>query len=59
MANSSSQSMDEAASNALIDLEGIKEEHPEGVKAIEDWMKKWYRSAGYKRLGKILADRWD
>jgi len=51
--------MDEAANEALIDLEGIKEEHHEGVKAIEDWMKKWYRSAGYKRLGKILADRWD
>ena len=59
MANSSSQSMDEAASDALVELEGIKEKQPEGVKAIEDWMKKWYRLAGYKRLGKILADRWD
>ena len=59
MANSSSQSMDEAASDALVELEGIKEKQPEGVKAIEDWMKKWYRLAGYKRLGEILADRWD
>ena len=59
MPNSTSQSMDEAANNALIELEGIKEKHPDGVEAVEDWMKKWYRSAGYKRLGRILADRWD
>jgi hypothetical protein len=36
----------------------IREAHPDGVKAVEDWMKKWVSSAGYKRLGKILADRW-
>jgi len=51
--------MDDAANDALIELETIREEHLDGVKAIEDWMKKWVASAGYKRLGKILADRWN
>ena len=51
--------MDKAADDALTELETIREEHPEGVKAIEDWMKRWISSAGYKRLGKILADRWN
>jgi len=59
MPNTSSQSMDEAASNAMMELDGIKENNPDGVKAVEDWMKKWYHTAGYKRLGKILADRWN
>ena len=59
MANSSSQSMDEAASDAMMDFEDIKEKYPDGVKAVEDWMKKWFLKAGYKRLGKILADRWN
>ncbi len=31
----------------------------DGVKAIEDWVKTWVSSAGYKRLGKILAGKWD
>ena len=52
------QSMDDAASNAMMELEDIKEKNPESVKVVEDWMKKWYQSAGYKRLGKILVDRW-
>ena len=59
MANSTPQTMDDAANDALIELETIREEHPDGVKAIEDWMKKWVASAGYRRLGKILADRWN
>jgi len=59
MPNSTQQSMDEAASDAMMDLEDIKEKYPDGVTAVEDWMKKWYRSAGYKRLGKILVDRWN
>ena len=59
MANSSTETMDNAANDALIELETIREEHPDGVKAIEDWMKKWVASAGYRRLGKILADRWN
>ncbi len=51
--------MDKAATEADAELDKIKELHPEGVKAVQDWMKKWYLSAGYKRLGKILADRWE
>lgn len=50
--------MDEAANETMMELEDIKEKYPDGVRAVEDWMKKWVPSAGYKRLGKILADRW-
>jgi len=49
--------MDNAAKEALTELETIREEHLEGVKAVEDWMKKWVSTAGYKRLGKILTGR--
>lgn len=51
--------MDNAAKEADEELDKIKEQHPEGVKAVQDWMKKWVSSAGYRRLGKILADRWE
>jgi len=53
------QAMDKAADDASTELEAIREEHSEGVKAIESWIQKWVSSAGYKRLGKILADRWN
>ncbi len=53
------QAMDKAAGDASTELETIREEYPEGVKAIEDWMKKWVSSAGYKRLGKTLVARWN
>jgi len=53
------QAMDNAAHDASVELETIREKHPDGVKAIEEWVKKWVSSAGYKRLGKILAGRWD
>lgn len=59
MPDSTPQSMDDAASNAMMELEDIRGKYPDGVKAVEDWMQKWYRSAGYKRLGRILADRWN
>ena len=59
MAEFDKRNMDDAANDALIDLEKIKEEYPDGVQAIEDWVKKWVSSAGYKRLAKILAGRWE
>jgi hypothetical protein len=58
MADFDSSKMDNAANEASLELEAIREEYPEGVKAVEEWVKKWVSSAGYKRLGKILADRW-
>ena len=58
MAEFDAKAMDDAANDASLEIETIREEHPDGLKAIEDWMKKWVPSAGYKRLGKILADRW-
>jgi hypothetical protein len=54
-----SSKMDNAANEASLELEEVREKHPDGVKAVEDWMKKWISSAGYKRLGKVLAGRWD
>jgi len=53
------KTMDDAANDASVELETIREKHADGVKAIEDWAKKWVPSAGYKRLGKILAGRWE
>ncbi len=59
MAEFDANKMDEAANEASLELEKIVEEYSDGVKAIKDWVKKWVASAGYKRLGKILADRWE
>lgn len=59
MSSSDSQTMDKAADEASTELERIREKYPEGIQAVEDWMKKWIPSAGYKRLGKVLADRWN
>ena len=59
MAEFDTKKMDTAADDALIELEKILEKHPDGAKAIQDWVKKWFPSAGYKRLGKILAERWE
>jgi hypothetical protein len=58
MSDFDSSKMDNAANEASLELEEVREKHPDGVKAVEDWVKKWVSSAGYKRLGKILADRW-
>ncbi len=54
-----SSKMDNAANDASLELEDIREKHPDGVKAVEDWVQKWVSSAGYKRLGKVLAGRWE
>ena len=54
-----SNKMDIAANDASLEIEKIREQYPDGVKAIEDWAKKWVASAGYKRLAKILAGRWE
>ena len=51
--------MDNAANDALLELEDIRKKHPDGLQAIEDWVQKWVSIAGYKRLGKILAGRWE
>ena len=58
MAEFDSSKMDKAANDASLELEEIREKHPDGVQVVEEWVKKWVSSAGYKRLGKILADRW-
>ena len=47
-----SESMDNAAKLAEADLESVPEEH---VKSVASWWKKWYMTAGHKRLGRILV----
>ncbi len=59
MADLDSSKMDNAANDAALELETLREKNPEGVKTVEEWVKKWVSTAGYKRLGKILAGRWD
>ena len=59
MAEFDATKMDNAAKEADLELEKLKESNPAGVKAVQDWMKKWFTKAGYKRLGKILAERWE
>jgi len=59
MAEFDSTKMDNAANDALQELEALREKYPDGIKVVEEWMKKWVTSAGYKRLGKILADKWN
>jgi hypothetical protein len=59
MAEFDAKKMNDAANDASLEIEEIREKYPDGVKAIEDWMKKWVASAGYKRLAKILAGRWE
>jgi hypothetical protein len=59
MAEFDAEKMNTAANEAAEELEAIKEKNPDGVKAVEDWVKKWVSTAGYKRLGKILSGRWE
>jgi len=59
MAEFDAKKMDDAANDASLELEEIREKYQDGVKAIEDWVKKWVPTAGYKRLAKILAGKWE
>ncbi len=59
MAEFDAEKMDDAANGASLEIEKIREQYPDAVKAVEDWAKKWVPSAGYKRLAKILAGKWE
>lgn len=59
MAEFDAEKMNTAANDAQEELEQIKEKYRDGVMAVEEWVKKWVPSAGYKRIGKILAGRWE
>ena len=59
MAEFDSSKMDNAANDAAVELETLRKNNSEGVQAVEEWVKKWASSAGYKRLGKIPAGRWE
>jgi len=59
MAEFDSSKMDNAANDASLEFEKLIEANPDGVKAVQDWVKKWVALAGYKRLGKILAEKWE
>jgi len=43
--------MDEAANQAE---EEIKQIPKENLKIVADWWRKWYGTAGHKRLGRLL-----
>lgn len=53
MTSESQQNMDDAANKAEQDLENIPNDV---VMPMAEWMKRWYGTAGYKRLGRILAN---
>ena len=59
MAEFDATKMNDAANDASLELEEIRKDYSDGVKAVEDWAKKWVPAAGYKRLAKILAGRWE
>jgi len=49
--------MDASAALARKDLDcKAINKSPDAVKGIDNWMKKWYLSAGYKRLSQILIE---
>ena len=51
-------SFDMAASAAEQDLQTILRENPElrnGILKLAGWWKKWFMTAGHKRLGRILT----
>lgn len=47
-----SQAMDASAKAAKVELKSVKT-----AQDVYNWFKKWYTSAGHKRLGRILASR--
>ena len=46
------QAMDNAAADAENELGEIPDE---AIAPVANWMKKYYMTAGYKRLGKLLV----
>ena len=47
----------QAMDNAAAEAENELSELPSDVVApVANWLKKWYMTAGYKRLGKILLE---
>ena len=42
--------MDDAADEALVELEELEKQFPEAMRAFRAWLAKWYQKAGYKRL---------
>lgn len=52
------KAMDEAANDASLEWAKIQEKYPEVTQEISDFMNEWYMKAGWKRLAKIIADRW-
>jgi len=50
------EKMDEAADRAREELKALAVSNPEGVEAVAKWMLSNYLAAGWKRLGRMLAD---
>lgn len=51
MSDEDRQAMDNAAAEAEKELEGIDDN---ALKLVGSWVKRWYLTAGYKRLGRVL-----
>lgn len=48
--------MDEAAETAKGELETLAKKYPDAVVAVGQWFGENYKSAGYKRLAKLIID---
>jgi hypothetical protein len=48
------EEMDAAAQRAAADLAALREQHPEAVALLTDWWRRYYTTAGHKRLGRVL-----
>lgn len=52
------KAMDEAANDFSLEWYKIKEKHPEITTEISNLLNEWYMKAGWKRIAKVIANRW-
>jgi len=50
--------MDDAAVEADLEWDTLKEKYPEAAEAVSKFMNSWVAKAGWKRLGKVISGRW-
>lgn len=49
--------MEQAAGEAAEALKPIIAKYPDAAEAFGNWIKEWYPTAGYKRLGRLLVSQ--
>lgn len=57
MAEEEKTKMEQAAVEATEALKPIIAKYPEAAEAFGSWIKAWYPTAGYKRLGRLLVSQ--